>query len=72
VASNVNNNDIDNRDGPEVWYSDPFGRNARKSPFPGSVRQWISKVKNDYGFNVNGPAIGFDRDYGHSTVHAPN
>jgi hypothetical protein len=32
----------------------------------------VAKVKNDYGFNVNGPAIGFDRDYGHSTVHAPN
>jgi hypothetical protein len=68
----VNNNDIDNKDGPEVWYTDPFGRNAQRNPFPGSIRQWIAKVKNDYGFNVNGPAIGFDRDYGHATVHAPN
>jgi hypothetical protein len=29
-------------------------------------------VKNDYGFNVNGPAIGFDRNYGAASVHAPN
>jgi hypothetical protein len=68
----INNNDIDNKDGPEVWYTDPFGRNARQSPFPGSVRQWIAKVKNDYGFNVNGPTIGANRDYGAASVHAPN
>lgn len=68
----VNSNDIDNEDGPTVWYSDPFGRNARKDPFPGSVRQWISKTSNDYGFNVNGPAIGFNRNYGAASVHAPN
>ncbi len=68
----VNDNDIDNAGGENVWYSDPFGRNAKKSPFPGSVRQWVAKVKNDYGFSVNGPAIGFNRNYGAASVHAPN
>ena len=68
----VNNNDVDNEDGPEVWYSDPFGRNARKQPFPGSIRQWVSRTKNEYGFNVDGPAIGFNRNYGVASTHAPN
>ncbi|MBL8978331.1 MAG: hypothetical protein JNM53_07960 [Gemmatimonadetes bacterium] len=68
----VNDNNIDNEDGPTVWYTDPFGRNGRKDPFPGSVRQWIGKTKNEYGFNVNGPAIGFNRNYGAASVHAPN
>jgi len=68
----INDNNIDNKDGPEQWYTDPFGRHASQHPFPGSLRQWVAKVKNDYGFNVNGPAIGFDRDYGAPSVHAPN
>jgi hypothetical protein len=68
----INDNNLDNKDGPEVWYTDPFGRHAKKDPFPGSIRQWVAKVKNDYGFNVNGPAIGFDRNYGAASVHAPN
>lgn len=68
----INDNNIDNKDGPEAWYTDPFGRHARKDPFPGSVRQWIAKVKNDYGFNVNGPTIGSNRNYGAPSVHPPN
>lgn len=68
----INDNNLDNKDGPQVWYSDPFGRHARKDPFPGSVRQWIATVKNDYGFNVNGPVIGNNRNYGVSSTHAPN
>ena len=68
----VNDNDIDNQDGPEIWYTDPFGTNARKTSFPGSVKQWIAKIHNNYGFNLNGPGIGFDRDYGGPGVHAPN
>jgi hypothetical protein len=68
----INDNNLDNKDGPEQWYTDPFGRHASQHPFPGSLRQWVAKVKNDYGFNVNGPAIGFDRDYGAPSVHAPN
>jgi hypothetical protein len=68
----VNNNRIDNKDGAEVWYTDPFGHHGQKSPFPGSIRQWVAKVKNNYGFNVDGPAIGFNRNYGVASTHAPN
>jgi hypothetical protein len=68
----INDNNIDNKDGENVWYTDPFGHNAAKQPFPGSIRQWVAKVNNDYGFNPNGPAIGFDRNYGAPSVHAPN
>ena len=68
----INDNNLDNADGPEVWYTDPFGGHAAQSPFPGSIRQWVAKMKNDYGFSVNGPAIGFDRFYGVSSTHAPN
>ncbi len=68
----INDNEIRNAGGPEVWYTDPFGRNGRRRPFPGSVRQWVASLDNDYGFNLNGPAIGFRRDDGGAGVHAPN
>ena len=69
----INSNRVSNEDGPEIWYSDPFGRNARTEPFPGSIRQFIAKLNNDRGpVNPGGPTIGADRDYGGSGVHAPN
>jgi hypothetical protein len=68
----INENIIDNKDGPTVWYTDPFGRHGRKSHFPGSLRQYVAKIDNNYGFNVNGPGIGFSRNYGVQSVHAPN
>jgi len=67
----VNSNRIDNADGPEVWYSDPFGKNARPDPFPGSIRQFIAKLNNEVVLG-SGPAIGRERNYGSPTVHAPN
>ncbi|MEZ4456126.1 MAG: hypothetical protein R2882_06195 [Gemmatimonadales bacterium] len=33
----INSLDVDNPDGPTVWYTDPFGNNAKTSPFPGSI-----------------------------------
>ena len=68
----INDNNLDNKDGANVWYTDPFGRHAQREPFPGSIRQWVASVKNDYGFDANGPVIGFDRFYGASSTHAPN
>jgi hypothetical protein len=68
----INDNILGNAGGPTVWYSDPFGRNARTEPFPGSIRQVISSVNNDYGVGVNGPVIGGDRNYGAAGVRAPN
>ena len=67
----INSNRITNADGPDVWYSDPFGKNARTEPFPGSIRQVIATIDNDIVLE-SGPAIGRNRDYGGPTVHAPN
>jgi hypothetical protein len=67
----INGNHLRNATGPEVWYSDPFGRNARSEPFPGSIRQFIAKVDNS-GRVIHGPNIGRNRDYGGPGVHAPN
>ncbi|UCD24931.1 MAG: hypothetical protein JSW51_03145, partial [Gemmatimonadota bacterium] len=68
----INSNNVSNKDGPRVWYTDPFGHNGRPEPFPGSVRQFIASIDNDRGFRISGPTIGRDRDYGGSGVHAPN
>jgi hypothetical protein len=68
----INSNDVDNAQGPEIWYTDPFGKNARTEPFPGSIRQYIAAMSNDRGLGTSGPNIGRDRDYGGSGVHSPN
>jgi hypothetical protein len=67
----INGNHLRNGTGPEVWYTDPFGKNARTEPFPGSIRQFIARVDNS-GRVVHGPTIGRNRDYGGPGVHAPN
>ena len=67
----INATRIDNADGPEVWYTDPFGQNARTEPFPGSIRQWIARIDNS-GTQGKGPNIGRNRNYGGPGVHAPN
>ena len=69
----VNSLRISNADGPEVWYTDPYGEHGRTEPFPGSIRQFIARVENERAAQPSGPAIGRDRDYGEGTdVHAPN
>jgi hypothetical protein len=67
----INGNRVSNADGPETWYTDPFGRNARTEPFPGSIRQYISRTDNG-GRAGHGPVIGRQRDYGGAGVRAPN
>ncbi len=62
---------VDNADGPEVWFTDPFGHHANTSAFPGSIRQFIAKINNT-GVDFSGPRIGDDRNYGGRGVHAPN
>jgi hypothetical protein len=68
----INDNNISNGGGATVWYTDPFGRNGRTSPFPGSIRQVIASVNNDYGVGINGPVIGGTRVYGGAGTRAPN
>ena len=69
----VNSLRIQNADGPEIWYTDPLGGNARTTPFPGSIRQYISAIDNTRGgADMHGPQIGRNMNHGGPTVHAPN
>jgi hypothetical protein len=68
----INANQLGNSDGPEVWYTDAFGRNGQTSPFPGSIRQRLSKTDNKIGVDAGGPVIGGNRSYAGAGVHAPN
>jgi hypothetical protein len=69
----INSNRVSNAEGPEIWYSDPLGRNAQSQPFPGSIRQFIARKENDRGpLNPSGPTVGSERNYRGPGVHAPN
>ena len=68
----INDNVISNTKGPDVWYTDPFGRNGRTTPFPGSIKQVIATIDNNYGVGVNGPVIGGNRSYSGTGTRAPN
>lgn len=67
----VNGNNVRNADGPEIWYTDPLGRNGRTEPFPGSIRQWVAQHDNS-GLDLHGLVMGRDRDYDATGVRAPN
>ena len=67
----VNSNRVTNADGPNIWYTDALGRNARTEPFPGSIRQWVASRDNE-GLRISGPVIGRSRDYDAPGVRAPN
>jgi hypothetical protein len=61
---------LTNPDTRTVWYTDPFGQNARGEPFPGSIEQRIaSKVHTGTRF-FTGPTVG--GDFRAPGVHAPN
>ena len=67
----VNGVEVNNAGGPEFWYTDAYGRNGQPQPFPGSVRQRVSRNNSDLG-GFGGPVIGNTRDYGGPGVRAPN
>ena len=66
----INGNRIDNEGGPSVWYTDPFGRHGKTTPFAGSIRQVLAKINN--ALEPSGPGIGHERFYGGPGVRAPN
>jgi hypothetical protein len=65
-----------NSGGSEVWYTDPFGKNGRTTPFVGSVRQFITPKNVNYASFISGAidprVILRVHDDGGRTVHAPN
>lgn len=68
---------VQNAGGPEVWYADPFGRQARTMPFPGSIRHVVSAVSVHYSDLIGGrpldPRVAMRvHTDGGDTVHAPN
>jgi len=69
----INENVIDNAQGPAFWFTDPFGKNGRTEAFPGSILQFIAAIDNTRGgLDVSGPTLGGNRNYGGPRVHAPN
>ncbi len=69
----INSLVVQNDDGGETWYTDPFGGSVSRQPFPGSIRQYVEQIDNSRGgATMNGPAVGRERAYGGGTVHAPN
>jgi hypothetical protein len=68
----INDNVVTNSGGTTEWYTDPFGRNGRTTPFPGSIKQFIASIDNNYGVGVNGPVIGANRVYSGAGTRAPN
>ena len=68
----LNLTQLSNASGPEVWYTDPFGRGAQSGPFPGSIKQVIGRVDRNLGLALVGPSIGAERDYAGGGVRSPN
>lgn len=67
---------VANRGGPTARHTDPFGGSPSATPFPGSIRQYVSAVDRNYSLRFGRPieptALGKDRPYGVPSVHAPN
>ena len=68
---------LDNASGSSTWYTDPFGGRAQTTPFPGSIRQFITEARLNYSTLIKGQPIDprvVDRvhDDGNGRVHAPN
>jgi len=67
----VNENQITNSAGPNVWFTDPFGLHARIDSFPGAMRQVLARIDNRRGdLGTGGPTLR--RYYGGASVHPPN
>jgi hypothetical protein len=67
-----NQTTLSNRGGPTVWYTDPFGGNASVTPFRGAIRQRLAALTNRRPWPLESQAVGANRPYGGSGVHAPN
>jgi hypothetical protein len=65
---------IANANGVTVWYTDPYGRGARSTTFPGAVKQFVGAIANNTAGDVDRVAFGASVDpcIAGSGVHAPN
>jgi hypothetical protein len=67
-----NQTTISNAGGPATWYTDPFGGNASRTPFTGSIAQRVASLDNTRPYPLESQAVGANRPYGGQGVHAPN
>lgn len=70
---------IENAGGPTTWYTDPFGNNAKTTPFPGAIKQYVASINNARPYHLESIALGKDVNWcdqgrlnGKQTIHAPN
>jgi hypothetical protein len=63
---------ITNPDGPERWYTDPYGENASAEWFPGAICQLIGDVDNSGYPEPEAQQFNITKDWGTDGVHAPN
>jgi hypothetical protein len=63
---------VANGGGPTAWHTDPYGGNGAATPFPGSLRQYVSSVDNSGAPPVQRQLFGRGSDLGGSGVHSPN
>lgn len=68
----LNQTTISNPNGPRRWYTDPYGRSASRSPFPGALCQLVSPTDNTHRPTLESQAFGAERPYSAPGVHAPN
>jgi hypothetical protein len=68
----VNQTSVANRRGPRRWFTDPYGRQASRRPFPGALCQLVSRTDNRRRATVAAETFGAERPYGRPSVHAPN
>lgn len=63
-----------NGGGPTTYYTDPFGKGGRSTPFPGSIKQRVPASNTNYGtLGQTDPRVNMIRySDGGRTVHAPN
>jgi hypothetical protein len=67
-----NQTTIRNPRGPRRWYTDPYGRQASRRPFPGALCQIVARTDNSSRPTLESQAFGSERPYGARGVHAPN
>ncbi|MGE3509551.1 MAG: hypothetical protein AB7N65_11775 [Vicinamibacterales bacterium] len=68
---------LQNAGGPTVWYTDPLGGNASKTPFLGSIAQQLSDTNVNYSNLIGNrpidPRVALRlHDDGGGSIHAPN
>jgi hypothetical protein len=63
---------VENPGGTKRWWTDPYGRNASPTPFPGGVCQLVSAGSTSGQADARIQVFGRNHSYDAQGVHAPN